>query len=239
MCIEKKIPRSFPSLLLLLFPIMGAQASPFIPSAVLHHSPAPSGCFHRANPSLLPVIDLCSLSLRPSPHMSVSGCGASGSGTDRVCGTLFCPAESTAVLLSQALRILLHSSWSPHQWGSLLGCGFLPPFTTPSLKCWCHPASSFSLLSLFPFFKIFVLSSSVEGLLPFLEVWVLLPAFSEYSVGMILHDDFWGGVYLWEKVSTMSYSSTIFIIPLSFWFNWPFFSPCSFFISVNIYFYLD
>ena len=70
-------------------------------------------------------------------------------------------------------------------------------------------ASPSLFLSLFPF----VLPIYVEGFLPFLEVWGLLPVFSRCSMSVVLHVVFLFVCFmcLWENVSTMSYSSTILI----------------------------
>ena len=48
--------------------------------------------------------------------------------------------------------------------------------------------------------------------MPFLEVYVLLPAFSRCSVSNDLHVDFFFLMCLWEKVSAMSYSATVLIL---------------------------
>ena len=73
-------------------------------------------------------------------------------------------------------------------------------------------------LILIPFFPLlsffcFALLSYVGGFLPFLEARDLLLVFSRCSVQIILHVDGAGVMNLWAKVSAMSYSSAILILP--------------------------
>lgn len=56
-------------------------------------------------------------------------------------------------------------------------------------KCWSHPDSVFSLSLSLPYHSSFpfVLPHSMDGFLPFLEVYNLLSAFSRCSVWIVLH----------------------------------------------------
>ena len=70
-------------------------------------------------------------------------------------------------------------------------CGFLSSFIAPSQDCWSCPIpfSPTPSLSLSPY-PSFYCTLFFEGFLPFLEVYVLLPAFSRCSVPIILYVGF-------------------------------------------------
>ena len=80
-----------------------------------------------------------------------------------------------------------------HQWRVFLVCGNSSSFRAPSQGCWSRP---YSFVSFFSFF--FCPTQVCEEFLAFWEVWVLLPAFSRCSAGVVPHVDvflmyLWGG----------------------------------------------
>lgn len=152
----------------------------------MHCSPALSCCFHTANPSPLPGTDLWRWVSAPAPTQ-VSLAVVLQAVVLMVCATfsLLSPSKTAAAVFSEVLRLPPPFWLISHQLGVLPECRFLSSFTAPSQKFW-HILTSFFLF----FFSPFVLPSYVEGFMPFLEVWSLLPAFSRCFVWIIVNVDF-------------------------------------------------
>ena len=132
--------------------------------------PRPSGCLLPANPGL-PRPDLQSLSLRAQPPPEHLKLWLQGGGADYLCS--YHSALPSSV---KEEGIFLHFEIPP-SWLISLSVSWLPRVGVPFLfwgsfsatqECWSYPDSLF-FLSL-PFFFSFVLTSYVEGFLPFLEV---------------------------------------------------------------------
>ena len=125
-----------------------------------------------------------------------------------VCGalSLLCRPQSSCCAflgdfeVSPSWLIVLSVMWLPRMW--------VPFLLHSSLLGMLVPSWFLFSLSLF----YFVLPSHVKSFLPFLEVYVFLPAFSCCSVRCFTCRCVFL-MCLWEKVSKTSYSSAIFLHP--------------------------
>ena len=162
---------------------------------------APSGCVHTANPSRLPGIQ------PPKSEPQLPAPAHPGGWADKPLGLVsagqhrssvreslrFALRTPVAALSSVAPKLPPSATRSLHPRRGFLVCGNLSSFTAPSNWCRSHPYSFVSV------FSSFFCPTQVRGaFLAFWEVWVLLPAFSRCSVGVVPHVDvflmyMWGG----------------------------------------------
>ena len=197
-----------------------------IPQLLAYHSPVPSDYFHTGNPSLLPGTDLWILSLSTQPLPKCLSLWCLGlwycwSAQLSLCFALLSPAVD---LSSETLRLPLHFGWSPCQLCGLLRCWFFPLSKLPLRN------AGLILIPFFPLFSFsfpFVLPNYVEGFLPLLEVWGLLPVFSRCSVWIFLHVVgvfFFFFFFFWcvcqRRTSATSYSFPVLILSLKKWLFW-------------------
>ena len=178
-----------PSLVAFQSPAL-SSLQPFTPGAPLPHLLC---CLHTTNPSLLPGTHLQSLGLgTQSPPKRLSLWDLCQRFWWSVwlshCLSVLWPADALFVASWRSLGL----SWSFRRFGEFPGCGFPFSFTIPSQES-SPDAPSLSLL-----FSV-ALCSCVKRFFPFLEVSVLLPAFSCCSVWVILHVDVYFLLHLWER----------------------------------------
>ena len=105
-----------------------------------------------------------------------------------------------ALLSSEPLKLPFCPIWSPHWWRGFPGWGNFSSFTAPFQGCRPHPDSFLFLLS-------YWLCGDHSCHFGFMRS---LPAFSSYSVKIVPRVDVFF-MYLWEEVSSTSFSSAILI----------------------------
>ena len=167
------------------FLLWQAQASSYTLLSVVHYSPASSGCFHTAKPSLLPGADLWSLSPIAQPYPEclrlwfTRQCYHSSVRVS-LCFAFFRPAAS---LSSDAFKLPLHSKWFSHKLSGLSMDYFLfhSFFLGVLVPSWFLFFSSLSL-----YFYSFCSTQLCGYFLTVLEVWVLLSESSRCSVWIVL-----------------------------------------------------